>query len=180
MKKRRYEIQVLVTATVEVDERVFEETLTEEWRKTFYPLLNREEVVEHVAYNLLRGSELSTLDGFAHFRDDDVSVRDVEYVEWGVEEVAKKAKKTQVEKTQVEVVAFANKSIGKNLRAAREHASLSVADLASKIGADPDEVRGVEKGSLDVRESWVRAVLKACGLPNDWTAPRPTPKKRGR
>jgi transcriptional regulator with XRE-family HTH domain len=74
----------------------------------------------------------------------------------------------------VDAVDYARKSIGKNLRLARERAWLTQTELAIKLGRTQPMVSGAENGSIRVGERYLAAVLKACGLPKDWTPPRPT------
>lgn len=81
MSKRRYHVEVTVTAVLEVDDEVVE-SVDEEWLETFYPLASEHEVAEHLAYNLLKGEDLSTIDGFAQFKDDQAVLKDVEHVDW--------------------------------------------------------------------------------------------------
>lgn len=50
---------------VEVDDALLESVLTDEWRAHYYALHAPEEVAEHLAYNLVQGSSLASLDGFA-------------------------------------------------------------------------------------------------------------------
>jgi hypothetical protein len=52
-------------AEVSIDERLLEDVLTEEWRSSFYPLHTPADVAEHLAFNLIQGRSLSSLDGFA-------------------------------------------------------------------------------------------------------------------
>lgn len=59
----RFNIEL--TAQIDVDESVFKEVLTEEWRSYFYDLQSREQVAAHLFYNLIRGVEITSLDGFA-------------------------------------------------------------------------------------------------------------------
>lgn len=83
--KRRYNVQVTVVATLTVDDSVFKEVLNDDWRKQFYPFTTREEVVEHLAFNLLQERPLSSLDGFARLEDDKVTVTEVDWMDWEVE-----------------------------------------------------------------------------------------------
>ncbi len=78
----------------------------------------------------------------------------------------------------VEAVPFMLKAIGEDLRAAREHAGLTQAQLAKKLGKTQPMVSGAETGSVRVGERYIAAVLKACGLPEDWKAPRPKKTRR--
>ena len=57
MSKRRYHVEVTVTAVLEVDDEVIER-VDDEWRGSFYPLHTPEDVVEHLSYNMFRGAEL--------------------------------------------------------------------------------------------------------------------------
>lgn len=59
----RFNIEL--TAQIDVDETVLTEALSEEWRSTFYDLRTREQVAAHLFYNLIRGVEITELDGFA-------------------------------------------------------------------------------------------------------------------
>jgi hypothetical protein len=67
-KKRRF--TVTVTATVEIDQSVFDEVEKDDWRGTFYNLQGDEEVAAHVGGNLIRGASFSQLDGFGRLPDD--------------------------------------------------------------------------------------------------------------
>jgi ribosome-binding protein aMBF1 (putative translation factor) len=67
-------------------------------------------------------------------------------------------------------------SIGEGLRAAREEAGLTQAELAERMGKSQTMVSQAESGTARVSERYVRAVLDACGLPADWNEH----KKRGR
>jgi ribosome-binding protein aMBF1 (putative translation factor) len=59
-------------------------------------------------------------------------------------------------------------SIGEGLRAAREEAGLTQAELAERMGKSQTMVSQAESGTARVSERYVRAVLDACGLPEDW------------
>ncbi|HEX3852194.1 MAG TPA: helix-turn-helix transcriptional regulator [Polyangiaceae bacterium] len=77
----------------------------------------------------------------------------------------------------VDAIEFTRASIGAALRAAREHANLTQAELAEKLGKSQPMVSGAEGGSISISERYVRTVLKACKLPADWTAPKPKTSK---
>jgi ribosome-binding protein aMBF1 (putative translation factor) len=72
----------------------------------------------------------------------------------------------------VDAVAYTRRSLGKTLRAAREAAGLTQAELAEKLGKAQPMVSGAEAGRVRVGERYVAAVLKACGLPKDWKRPK--------
>jgi ribosome-binding protein aMBF1 (putative translation factor) len=61
-------------------------------------------------------------------------------------------------------------STGDTLRAAREHAGLTQAELSRKLGKSRTMVALTESGQIRVGERYVAAVLKACGLPKEWRA----------
>jgi ribosome-binding protein aMBF1 (putative translation factor) len=79
----------------------------------------------------------------------------------------------------VDAVEYARKAIGEDLRSAREHAGLSQAELAEKLGKTQPMVSGAESGSIRVGERYVATVLKACGLPKSWKARRAKRGSRG-
>lgn len=68
MAKRKYFVEL--TCEVEIDDEVIA-AVDDDWRKHFYKLDEPEDVVSHVAYNLLvNGARLSQLDGWADKSDD--------------------------------------------------------------------------------------------------------------
>lgn len=73
---------------------------------------------------------------------------------------------------------FARASIGVTLRAAREHAGLTQAELASALRKSQSMVSGAESGSISVSDRYVASVLKACRLPLDWSGPRKGKRSR--
>jgi transcriptional regulator with XRE-family HTH domain len=81
----------------------------------------------------------------------------------------------------VDAHSFVRQSIGADLRAAREHAKLRQAELAERMGKSQTMVSQAESGTARVSERYLRAVLKACGLPEDWSGPKSVkPRKRAR
>ena len=62
-------------------------------------------------------------------------------------------------------------SIGRDLRKAREAAGLTQAELAKKLRKSQAMVSGAENGTVKTGWPYAKAVLKACGLPEDWKAP---------
>jgi transcriptional regulator with XRE-family HTH domain len=75
-------------------------------------------------------------------------------------------------KGAVDAVEYGRRSLGRSLRAAREAAGLTQAALANKLGKAQPMVSGAETGAVRVGERYVADVLKACGLPRDWKAPK--------
>ena len=67
-----------------------------------------------------------------------------------------------------EAVPYAMRSIGASLRKAREVAGITQAELARRMNRSQSFVSEAESGSSRVGERYVKAVLKACGLPEDW------------
>jgi len=80
----------------------------------------------------------------------------------------------------VDAHTFVRQSIARDLRAAREHAGLTQAELADRMGKSQTMVSQAESGTARVSERYVKAVLEACGLPEDWAGPKTKPSKRGR
>lgn len=68
----------------------------------------------------------------------------------------------------VDAVEFARNSIAKDLRAMREAAGLTQVELSKRLKKSQAFVSGAESGASRVGERYVLAVLKACGLPEDW------------
>ena len=68
----------------------------------------------------------------------------------------------------IEAVPYAMKSIGASLRKARESACLTQAELARRMMRSQSFVSEAESGASRVGERYIKAVLKACGLPEDW------------
>lgn len=71
----------------------------------------------------------------------------------------------------VDARAVARRSIADGLREAREHAGLTQAELAARLGKSQTMVSQAESGAARVSERYARAVLEACGLPEDWSGP---------
>lgn len=68
----------------------------------------------------------------------------------------------------VDALAFGLETLGRTLRAAREHAGFSQAELAKRLKKGQSTVSGSESGKVRVGAEYVRKLLKTCGLPPDW------------
>jgi DNA-binding XRE family transcriptional regulator len=68
----------------------------------------------------------------------------------------------------VDAISFARTAISNDLRAARDAAGLTQAQLAEKLDKSQTMVSLAEAGNVSVGERYVASVLKACGLPKDW------------
>lgn len=73
----------------------------------------------------------------------------------------------------VDAHTFVRGSIASDLRAARETAKLTQAELAERLGKSQTLVSQAESGTARVSERYVRAVLKACGFSEDWRGQKP-------
>ncbi len=80
----------------------------------------------------------------------------------------------------VDAVEYARASIGATLRAAREHAGLTQAELAKALRKSQPMISGAESGGISGSARYVAAVLKVCRLPEDWVCPGGTKGKRAR
>ncbi|HEY3271833.1 MAG TPA: DUF2442 domain-containing protein [Geothrix sp.] len=60
------------------------------------------------------------------------------------------------------------KALAPRLRAARSQAGLTQAQLAQRMGRSQALVSLAERGALRIGTPYLRAVLDACGLPDDW------------
>lgn len=76
--------------------------------------------------------------------------------------------------------AFVRESIARDLRAAREHAELTQAELAARMRKSQTMISQAESGTARISERYVKAVLKACGLPEDWAGPKRTKRRAKR
>ncbi len=85
----------------------------------------------------------------------------------------------QGSKLGVDAQAFVQDSVAKDLRAARESVGLTQAELAARLRKSQTMVSQAESGTARVSERYVRSVLAACGLPDDWNAKDVRSKKRG-
>lgn len=68
----------------------------------------------------------------------------------------------------VDAVAYASDSIASGLRKAREAAGLTQAELAKRMKRSQALISSAESGAKDVGMRYVKSVLAACGLPDDW------------
>ncbi len=68
----------------------------------------------------------------------------------------------------VDALTFGRASLGRSLKAARDHAGLTQAELAKKLKKAQATVSGSESGKIQVSSKYVAKVLKVCGLPEDW------------
>lgn len=82
---RRRRFYVEFSAHIDIDQRLLDAVLTNEWRGIYYDLMNEHEVAEHLAWNLAKGRELSSLDGFADRKPVDAALLD--FVTEGSDEV---------------------------------------------------------------------------------------------
>jgi ribosome-binding protein aMBF1 (putative translation factor) len=67
---------------------------------------------------------------------------------------------------------FMGKALGRTLKAARVAAGLTQAQLAKKIKKSQAMVSSAERGTIEIGPSYLRSVLKGCGLPMTWTPPK--------
>lgn len=61
--RRRF--RVMIETVVEVEDALIADVLTDEWRERFYPLRDPGDVAAHLAFNLVQGRSVESLDGFA-------------------------------------------------------------------------------------------------------------------
>jgi ribosome-binding protein aMBF1 (putative translation factor) len=100
-----------------------------------------------------------------------LTIRGVEYVVIPKAEYLR-VRDSAVPKGSVDAHEFVRESIAADLRAAREQAKLTQTELAKRMSKSQTLVSQAEAGVARVSERYVRAVLKACGLPADWSGPR--------
>jgi ribosome-binding protein aMBF1 (putative translation factor) len=86
----------------------------------------------------------------------------------------------QVPMGAVDAREFVRQSLGVDLRAAREAAGLTQAELARRMSKSQTLISQAESGTARVSERYVRAVLAACGLPADWSGPNAKVRRSAR
>lgn len=69
-----------------------------------------------------------------------------------------------------------DREIGRRAKLARTHRGLTVAALAGLLRIAPEVLTAVESGSRRMSSRTLLRLLKACGLPADWT---PAPRRKG-
>lgn len=72
---------VTLQAEIAVDEKLIDAVLTDEWRRQFYNLRTPEAVAEHLAFNLLHGRKMASLDGFADRKETDAVILSFETID---------------------------------------------------------------------------------------------------
>jgi ribosome-binding protein aMBF1 (putative translation factor) len=82
----------------------------------------------------------------------------------------------------VEAIGYSRNSIAQALVDARKAAGITQVELAKRLGKSQTMVAHAENGTTRVSERYASAVLKACGLPEDWPASKkkvakPKPRK---
>ena len=77
-----------------------------------------------------------------------------------------------------DAVTFERETVGRSLRLARETAGLTQQELAARLAKSQAMVSGSESGRVKVGAAYVKAVLRACGLPPDWAPPKPRSGKK--
>lgn len=68
----------------------------------------------------------------------------------------------------VDAEEFMSRTLGEDLRAAREAAGLTQAELARKLKKSQAMISAAERGTTRVGKRYVEGVLKVCGLPKNW------------
>lgn len=74
-KRRKFVVEFSIA--IEIDPALLSSVLTDEWRSRFYDLHTPEAVAEHLAFNLLHGRQMRTLDGFADQDPDRARIVDI-------------------------------------------------------------------------------------------------------
>jgi DNA-binding XRE family transcriptional regulator len=80
----------------------------------------------------------------------------------------------------VNAIDHANSTIGASLRKARDEAGFTQHELAAKVKKSQTFVSATESGKEPASAAYITAVLKACGLPEDWKPTTRVKKARRR
>lgn len=86
MSIRKFKVSFSVTAEIELDTSVFD-AVDDEWRRVLYPLMDDEDIVEHVSYLLLKDYRLSHMDGWADQPDENAELISDEWEFDNMEEI---------------------------------------------------------------------------------------------
>jgi hypothetical protein len=93
-KRRRFLVRLLVE--IDLDERLLADVLTDEWRQQHYATVRTaEDVADHLAFNLVQGRSLATLDGFADQPEDRARLLGLEIEDPAVEVSVEKPRTRQ-------------------------------------------------------------------------------------
>jgi len=76
----KFDCQIEVVLRVEPS--LLDRALTPEWQDSFYTFEDREAVAAHLAYNLVQGRSLSSLDGWADCEDSAATVEILDATAW--------------------------------------------------------------------------------------------------
>ena len=75
MAKRRFKTRYVVDIELDIEEELIREAQQPDWRALCYRLTSDQDVVDHIAYNLVcNRAQLPQLDGFAHRKKEDAVV----------------------------------------------------------------------------------------------------------
>jgi len=77
MNMKKYNIAFRVEMDLEIHEDVIERGLSQEFKDSFYEFNDENDVAEHIAYNIIGGSTLSMIDGFADMPNEYVNVKQI-------------------------------------------------------------------------------------------------------
>ena len=86
--ERQFDIQVNVTARLTIKNEVINRVINNEdnWKEMFYDL-DFDELIEMIACNMIQGTHVSDMDGFADLSYDCAKLNDVDYTLEFVDEV---------------------------------------------------------------------------------------------
>jgi hypothetical protein len=70
--KRGRRFIVTMSVEIEIAPALLKSVLTDEWRKVMFPFYTAEEVAAHLAFNMVQGTQLGNIDGYADQPSDRV------------------------------------------------------------------------------------------------------------
>lgn len=71
---RVFRVNIEMSVEVSIDQRLVDEVMTDDWRSSFYSFAQASDLAGHLAFNLVQGRSLQSLDGFADQPGERVSV----------------------------------------------------------------------------------------------------------
>lgn len=78
--KKKFNVEVTITATITIDERALARTREKDWRDQFHRLVDDADAAAHIGYNVLVNQiTLTQIDGWADSDDAFVTVNDIDF-----------------------------------------------------------------------------------------------------
>ena len=85
---RKFRVQFEGEIEITISDALLKSCNTDEWRAQMYPFTRDEQFVEHIAYNMMNGTRLRNIDGYANQPEERVQMeRFGAMSDWNIEAV---------------------------------------------------------------------------------------------